>query len=453
MKIRKIIGLIAMAGAFPLALSAQPKPLTLQECLQLALANNQNIAVSRYEEQIGEQQIRQTRARALPQVNASGNFTDNYKLQVLVLPANAFGPGTPAQVITAGQPYTTGLAADATQTLFDPSVFTALKAAKSGREYYKANTRQTEEDVINQTAQAYYRILASREQIRVQDSNISKLNRIIRATEGQYAVGLARKIDLDRIKVNLTNAQTQRTQQLNQVATQTNQLKVLVGIPIENDITPVDVSLREIESQASEYVPLDAFSVNNRTEIQVLDAQIRLTDLQTKSIKAEAYPRLSAFGNYGTNGTSSNFGDYFKARGEDFWYNTGSFGVRLNVPLFDGFARNSRAKQSAIQSLELQKRKEATVLSLNAGFQNARYQMANSISSIRAQKENVQLAEEVYNSSQVNYNLGLATLTDLLDAQTSFIQAQNSYTQALLDYKISELETIRSQGNLRSLLQ
>jgi outer membrane protein TolC len=313
--------------------------------------------------------------------------------------------------------------------------------------------RQTEEDVINQTAQAYYRILASREQIRVQDSNISKLNRIIRATEGQYAVGLARKIDLDRIKVNLTNAQTLRTQQLNQVTTQTNQLKVLVGIPIENDITPVDVSLREIESQASEYVPLNEFSANNRTEIQVLDAQIRLTDLQTKSIKAEAYPRLSAFGNYGTNGTSGNFGDYFKARGEDFWYNTGSFGVRLNVPLFDGFARNSRAKISNIQSFELQKRKEATILSLNAGFQNARYQMANSINSIRAQKENVQLAEEVYNSSQVNYNLSLATLTDLLDAQTSFIQAQNSYTQALLDYKIAELETIRSQGNLRSLLQ
>ena len=453
MKIRTAIGLLAITGSIPVALMAQSRPLSLQECLKYALENNQSIAISRYEEQIGEQKVRETRGRALPQVSGSGNLTDNYKRQVLVLTAGSFPGVTDNQVLPVGNIYSTGVGVDASQTLLDASVFTALKAARAGREYYRQSTRQSEEDVINKTAQSYYRVLAAREQVKAQDSNIAKLTRIVSATQGQFDAGLARKIDLDRIKVNLTNARTQRLQQLNQVAIETANLKVLIGMPIETDITPSDISLREIEARAQEFVPAENFNVENRTEIQVINTQIHLQNLQTKAIRAENYPKLSGFFNYNYTGVGNVFGDYFKSSGDDIWYSTGSFGLRLNIPIFDGFARQARTRQSAIQSLELQKRKEATTLSLKAGYESARYQITNSISSIRAQKQNVDLATEVYTSSQANYNLGLATLTDLLEAQTSYIQAQNSYTQALLDYKLAELETIRSSGNLRSLLQ
>lgn len=453
MNIRRFLSSLSVAFVLPAVALAQAQPLSLKECLDKALANNQTLAVARYEEQIGDQKIRETRSRALPQVNASGNLTDNYKRQVLVLGAGTFPGVTENQVLPVGQVYSTMIGADATQTIFDASVFTALKAAQAGRDYYKQSTRQSEEDVIHQTAQVYYRILAAREQVKAQDSNIAKLTTIVNATEGQYKSGLARKIDLDRIKVNLTNAKTQRIQQLNQEVIQLANLKVLIGLPFETDIEPEDISLREIEQQAQTYRPSLDFNVNNRTEIQLLDAQIKLTDLQTKAIRAENYPKLSAFFNYSYNGVSNEFAAYFKRAGGDIWYGVGAVGLRLNIPLFDGFARSARTKQSAIQSLELVKRKEGTALSLKAGYESAQKQIAYSLSSIRAQQENVALASDVYNSSQANYNLGLATLTDLLEAQTSFIQAQNSYTQALLDYKLAELETIRSSGTLRSLLQ
>ncbi|MBL7713542.1 MAG: TolC family protein, partial [Chitinophagaceae bacterium] len=85
MKKRSIIALCCWAILSPGLLHAQDETqtLSLKECLQKALANNQNIAISRYEEQIGDQQIRETRARALPQVNGSANVTDNYKRNVL----------------------------------------------------------------------------------------------------------------------------------------------------------------------------------------------------------------------------------------------------------------------------------------------------------------------------------------------------------------------------------
>lgn len=433
---------------------AQTETITLRECLKQALEHNQNIAVSRYEEQNVEQQITQARSRALPQVNGNANLTDNFKRQVLVVPGSLLGGSSDAPMtLTVGTTYTTAASVEATTPVFDAAVFTGLKAAKAGRSYAQLGTRQTEEEVINQVAQSYYGILTAREQITVQDSNIVKLNRLVAATQSQYTNGLARKIDLDRIRVNLTNAMTQHTRQVNQVTILTNQLKVLMGIPVETAIALSDIPIRSIEENVDAYTPGNDFNVNDRTEIQVLDAQIHLNELNRKSIVAENYPRLSAFFNYSQNGMSDAFGDMFKKGGGDVWYGMGSFGLRLNVPIFDGFARRSRAKQASIQIQQLQKKREATVLSMNSGFENARAQMISSISSIKAQKENVVLAGEVYNSSQANYNLGLATLTDLLNAQTDYIQAQNSYTQALLDYKNAELESLRSNGKLQTLLQ
>lgn len=95
---------------------------------------------------------------------------------------------------------------------------------------------------------------------------------------------------------------------------------------------------------------------------------------------------------------------------------------------------------------------EATSLALNTQFENAKLQVQNNLTTIQAQKENVELAKEVYNSTQNNYNLGLANLTDLLDAETSLTAAQNNYNEALLQYKLAELDIIKSNGNLKSLL-
>lgn len=453
MKITQLTAAICFALWAPAAVMSQTKPLSLKETLELALKNNQSIAISQYEEQLGNEQIRQTRSRALPAVNGSGNLTDNYKRQVLVLPGGVFPGSSGSQVLEVGNVFNTSIGADVSQTILDASVFTALKAAKETRNLYQLGTRQSEEDVINQTAQIYFQILARREQVKAQDSNITKLRGIVKTIQGQFDNGLARKIDLDRIRVNLTNAETQRIQQLNQVEILTANLKVMIGLPFTTDIVPEDISLREIEDRVNAYVPSGEFSVTERTEIKAIDSRIALMDLQTKAIKGENYPRLSAFFNYSYNGVGDRFGDYLKKGGEDIWYGVGAFGLRLNIPIFDGFARQSRARQSAIQSLELQKQREGAALSLQAGYESAKKQISNSISAIRAQKQNAELSANVYNSSQSNYNLGLGTLTDLLEAQTSYIQSQNSYTQALLDYKLAELETVRSAGNLRSLLQ
>jgi outer membrane protein TolC len=90
---------------------------------------------------------------------------------------------------------------------------------------------------------------------------------------------------------------------------------------------------------------------------------------------------------------------------------------------------------------------------MDLAYENANLQIDNSLVTINSQKENEQLAQEVLDNTKNNYYQGLASLTDLLDAENSLTEAQNNYTSALLDYKLAEIQLIKSKGELKSLLK
>ncbi|SEW10102.1 Outer membrane protein TolC [Chitinophaga sp. YR573] len=426
--------------------------LSLQECLKYALTNNQQLARIRMEEDMGRFKTSEVRSKALPQVNASGQYTNNIKKQVLAVPGELIQEPGKTVLLEAGTTHNITASGTLTQTIYDQSVFTGLKAARAGEEYYSMQSAQSEETVIYNVTQLYYSTLVSREKMIVLDANIEKIGKLVATTGSQVESGLARKIDLDRMRVNLTNYKTQRTQAQNQYLVQLNQLKQQMGMSMTSSIDLPHTSFKEIESKAVAALDYGGVNLDNRIEYRLLKKQEELQEFQKKAYKAEYYPSLALAGNYSYNGISNKF-DMFKGSGSTAsWYSMANVSLTLKIPIFDGFARRSRVSQASVTLKELSKQKEETALALNTQFENAKLQVQNNLTTIQAQKENVDLANEVYNSTQNNYNLGLANLTDLLDSETSLTEAQNNYNEALLQYKLAELDIIKSNGNLKSLL-
>src|SRR5690606_37712183 len=130
----------------------------------------------------------------------------------LVLPGELTGEPGKTTLVEAGTTWNASASAELNQQLFNQSVFTGLKAAKSGEEYYALQTQQTKENVIYDVANLYYQLLVKKERMHVLDTNIIKLTQLVSTTHSQFENGLAKKIDLDRIKVNLVNYQTQKSQ-------------------------------------------------------------------------------------------------------------------------------------------------------------------------------------------------------------------------------------------------
>ena len=423
------------------------KTLTLKEAIHYALENKAEAKKSKLQVENSEYQIQEVRSRALPQISANGSLTYNPVIQTTVIDGAGFGqPGTVIQA-AFGQKWSSTAGVSLTQAIFDQSVFTGLKAAKSTREFYQINNQLTEEQVIERVENNYYQVYVQRQKLIVIDSTFKNTTKVKDIIKGQFDNGLAKKIDLDRILVKISNINTMRQQVLNAVQIQENALKFYMGMPIETQIE-IPQTAFEVSPQSLSEVPNTA----NRTEYLLLKKQEELLNFQKKSIEAAYYPTLSLSAGYNYIGQGPKMPIGAKPSDGVYWSDFSSIGLNLRVPIFTGFSTRAKVRQADVELKSVKVGLDDTKLALDLAFANAKTQIDNSLITITNQKDNAQLAKEVLDNTRNNYLQGLASLTDLLDAENSLTEAQNNYTSAILDYKLAEIQLIKSKGELKSLL-
>lgn len=438
----KMIPVLLLGLLLSNTVSAQ-QTLTLKEALNYAVQNSVNVRKAKLDIDGGRYKTEEIRAQALPQITGNAGLTYNPIIGQQVVD---FG-GT-LQTLKFGQKWNSSAGIQLSQQIFNQQVFTGLQAAKSSEEYYNLISKLTEEQIIELVANNYYQVLVNRQQLNVVDTNIKNVKVIENIITNQYENGLAKKIDVDRIKVNLTNLQTQREQTLNAITQLENQLKFSMGMPVSNEIILPKTELTEV-SQLPQFT--DSIALDNRTEIKLLDNQDKLLSLQRKAYVSEYFPTLALTGNYTYSSQAAGF-DFLTSNSRAIGFDASAIGLTLKVPIFNGFLTRSKIRQADVDIKKAKEDRRESTNSLNLAYENAKIQLRNSLNTINAQKKNAELADEIYRSTQNNYNNGLATLTDLLDTEGSLTEAQNSYTQALLNYKIAEIQLIKSNGNIKSLL-
>lgn len=443
-KTAKLVLILLIAGmVLPQIVTAQQQ-LTLKDALVFALQNNTNMRKSRLDIDGGRYKVEEVRAQALPQLTGTAGLTYN-----AIIGQQVVDFGGQLQTLKFGQKWNSSAGVQLSQQLFNQQVFTGLQAARSSEEYYNLTAQLTEEQIIELVANNYYQVLVNRQQLGVLDNNIKNVKVVEKIVSNQYANGLAKKIDVDRINVNLTNLNTQREQAINGITLLENQLKFSMGMEVATPISLPSTELTEVSSLPQLAATID---MANRTEIKLLDNQDKLLALQRKAYVAEYYPTLALTGNY-TYSSQANGFDFLNTNSTAIGYGSSAIGLTLKVPIFNGFLTRAKVRQADVNIRKAQEDRLNTKNSLNMAYENAKIQLRNNLNTITAQRKNAELAQEIYKSTQNNYNNGLATLTDLLDTENSLTQAQNSYTQALLNYKIAEIQLIKSNGNIKSLVK
>jgi outer membrane protein len=445
----KTIPILLLGLAFSNVSSAQ-QSLTLKDALNYAVQNNITVRKAKLDIDAGKYKTEEIRAQALPQLTGNANLTDNLILQSIVLPGEFLGKPGEVAVLKAGTKYNTSAGVQLSQQLFNQTVFTGLKAAKTSEQYYSLNADLSEEQIIEQVANNYYVVLVNKQQLDVINTNIKNVKVVEKINTDQYKNGLAKKIDVDRVRVKLTNLETQRSQVTNAITQLENQLKFSMGMPVETAIVLPATELSEVKSLPDLSSGID---LDNRTELKIARVQKDLYTLDRRAKVSEYYPTLALNSNYSYTGVSNKF-DLFKGGSSTAnWYDMAAVGVTLKIPIFDGFATRSKVRQADVNLKKVEEDIRQTKNTLNMAYENAKIGLKDNMNTITSQRQNVLLAQEIYNSTQNNYNNGLATLTDLLETEDSLTEAQKNYNQALLNYKIAEIQLIKSNGNIKSLLQ
>lgn len=432
---------IAAIVLFSFGTTKAQTELTLKDAVDYALKHKVDAVKAGLDIENSEHRIAEVRANALPQINGQSGLTYNAKLQQMALD---FGGQT--QVIRMGSPWQANSAVQLDQQIFNMSVFQGLKAAKSTKEFYILNAALTEEQIVEKVANSYYEVFKTKSQIKTMERTIQNTTRVRNVIASLEENGLAKKIDLDRINVTLNNLNSSMVQLNNAVKLQENALKYLIGMDIA---APIVLPESTFDAPQNMYVK-DAFNINTRTEIQLLERQGDLLRLNKKATEAARYPTLSLSANYGYLSLGNRF-PYFAGpekgvNGSDF----SAISLNLRVPIFSGFATRSRIRQAQVDIDKFEADLADTKLALNLAVENAYTQINNSVITLRSQQSNMELAKQVLDNIENNYKNGLASLTDLLDAENSYADAQNNHTAALMDYKLAEVQLKKANGELKT---
>jgi outer membrane protein TolC len=438
-----LLGLCLWTGP---AASAQPtdSTFTLEAALAYAASNNRDLKSSAFDEQLAREQIKEVRSQGLPQVNATGRLQDNLIIPTNLLPAEVFG-GEPGTFIPVrfGTKYNATAGVEATQLLYSQSYLVGLKAARTSREFAQLNTRKVQEAVAYDVSATYYNAQISARQLEILRGNLERLDQLAAISEVQYRNGVLKKSDADRIRVNITNLQTQIANLETGYAQQRNLLKFLIGMPVTQPLGIVS-TIDETED-VSVRLGRDENIFARRTDYQLLDKQRELYQLERKNVNAGYAPSLSAFGSFNYQALRQEFN--FLQSGHP-WFRTGVVGLSLNVPVFDGLRKRAQAQQSILRTRQVENRALQLEESITLDVVNANARLANARTALVAQRENRGLAERVYGQSQLQYREGVASLSDLLNAETELRSAQNNYINALVQLKLAALELRKADGSL-----
>jgi outer membrane protein TolC len=134
------------------------------------------------------------------------------------------------------------------------------------------------------------------------------------------------------------------------------------------------------------------------------------------------------------------------------WYENSSIGLSLNIPIFSGFQRISRLQQSKLNIMEAEDNLKLTEQSIKVEVSNYEIQYHNALDNIKNEKENLTLAESVYNNTQLEFQQGTASSLDLVQAESAFREAQNTYFNKLLNLYIARLDVEKSKGSLMNFI-
>ena len=423
--------------------------LSLKDCVKQAVEKNVNVQTAKIDKEIGKEKKNEASASLYPKINLNSNFTDNVKLQKIMVDGALVGaPGTEIP-FTMGSQYSATEVLNISQILYNQTAITALKLARKANETYDLNIRKSKEEVGIQVAKMYALAQTTIEQQKLIESNIDRSERLKKITGVTIEAGTGKQIDMDRVNVNLGNMYTQLSNSKAAYEQQLNTIKYLLQLPLDTPVELTDTVGTELLS--IQPIPLNDFSSN--VNVQLLESQKQINSLNKKYINAGYLPSLSLSGQAAYQGQQNKFSTYFNNGSENKWYSYANFTVTLSIPVFDGFERRSKARQAEMDYRKSELTLNDTKESLSMDYRNALNTYQNNKTNVKRQKQNLSLAEKVYQETSLKYKEGVVTMSNLLQDETSLSNAQDGYLTALYNFKDSELKIMSLNGEINSLIQ
>jgi outer membrane protein TolC len=410
------------------------RPLSLADALNTALQQNATILEAKNDLEASHGLVVQTRAVALPQLQATGQYKDE-EITLLQEPPG-FSYPEPHQNWNAG--------IQLVQSIYMGGRMTAaFKAADATDKQALANYQTTVADTLLNVQTAYYDVLLAAQQITVHDASVVLLQRELEDQQNRLNAGTVPRFNVLRAEVAVANERPNLISAHNNYRIAKNNLANLLGYNLPRDVwEEIPLNLTDDFDTAPFTINLpDAIqqALSHRTELVSLRQNIALQQLNIVNAKSGYKPTVSVFAGYDwmNSSFSTDLHDDF-----DGW----NAGAQLSWNIFDGALTAGKITQARAQFdkskttlIDQSRQIELQVRTAYSDFIQAR-------EILDSQQKVQEEADEALREAKARAEAGTGTQLDVLDAETSLTQARTTQIQAQHDYATARAKFERAIG-------
>jgi outer membrane protein len=393
--------------------------LTRRQAEALALKNNPQISVGKLRALMAGQYVREQRSALLPTAYLSltgVTASDGARISAgalnnpIIYPRAATG-ATVSQLITDfGR--TTNL------------VSSAESSAKAEEETSAATTAQ----IVLAVDQAFYNALESKALLQVAQQTIDARQLLVDKINALTQAKLKSDLDLSFADVDLSRAKLLQLEAKNNYATSLATLSAMLGLPDQQQFELVESSSPP-EQPDADVNPLIIEALRQRPEILALQDQETSAEKFGHAEHDLWRPTVSALGTVGVapvrNDALPN------------WY--GAVGVNINIPVFNGFLYNARAKTADLQTEAAKQRLLDERNNIARDVRTAWQQSQQAFERLGVTQQLRGQANLGLNLAQARYNLGLGSIVELGQAELQKTEADIADTDAQYQYRLTRL--------------
>jgi outer membrane protein TolC len=442
MKLRITGMALLLLGMFINVLAQERHEFSAKDAVEYAKKNSAQVKNALLDVLIQEQTNREVTAAAYPQISASLSGTGYIKLPTTLLPGEFFGQPAGTHIpVKFGTKFNESAGLSLQQLLFDGQVFIGLQAREATMNFARKAAEVTEINIIANVYKIYYQLAASKSQLSILDANTARVEKFLSDTRKLYENGFAEKLDISKLEVQLANLKTEKQKAQNSIDNGYLGLKVLMGMPIRDSLVLTE-AVNEADIRNG-ILDAAAYNYNDRKEYQYAQLGKTLNEYNIRRYKLSKLPTVSLNAAYNTNRQDNKFG--FGAP----WFKTSYVGLSVNFGIFSGGAKDARIHSAQLELQKTQNNLDALKLSIDNDVRQAINNYNTALATLDAQKRNMDLAETVYNQTQLKFQNGVGSQTEISTAQSDLLVAQNNYILSLYDAINARIDFLKATGKLQ----
>ena len=390
------------------------QPLTVQDCISLAIENNPKVIQLKTAIEKSQTGVTSAYSSCYPGIDLSSSYRNNESSSGERMNSYSTSIGLSYPLYQGG------------------SIQAGIKIAKAKVELSEENYRQGEDELTLSVKEAFFKILLKQEQITLTEDALKRRKEDLVLIKLKYGAGRESSPAVKESEANLLQAEYDKKQAEDELTLAKIELNLLLGRPRRAELST------SYAEESINFPSLDSIIEQAKTErpdIRYQRINKEVLKYQVTQAKSDHYPSISLSSSYGWQGT-----ELLNQKGG--W----SAGLNLSLPLFDGFSRKAKVKESTLSLKE----QDAIIVEVEQQIEEeieqyySNWELAEQI--IEVNSKTLQASREMYQLTKLQYEQGLTSYFFLQQKESDLTSAENKQVNALYNLRVAIARLVNAWG-------